>query len=67
MAVSSVASKPDGAGGLYLLYWHEDQTAELWHRIPGQPTRCLIGQQVLWKVRQEMTKRGISEDGWSPG
>ena len=67
MAVSSVATKPDGEGGTYLLYWHEDQTADLWHRIPGQPTHLLIGRQVMWKVRAELAQRGITEHGWSPG
>jgi hypothetical protein len=66
MAVSSVVTKPDGEGGTYVLYWHHDQTADLWHRLPGQPTHCLIGRQILGLVRREMARRGISEDGWSP-
>ncbi len=67
MAVSCIATKPDGGGGLYVLYMHHDQTADLWYRAAGQPTHCLIGRQILWKLRAEMTRQGISEEGWSPG
>jgi hypothetical protein len=39
VAVQAVVEKPDGQGGLYVVYFHHDQTAELQHRVPGQPTR----------------------------
>ncbi len=66
MAVLSAATKPDGDGGSYVLYLHADHSADVWHRIPGRPTYCLIGKQAMWKVRQEMAARGITEDGWTP-
>jgi hypothetical protein len=66
MAVSAVAVKPDNDGGQYLVYFHDDHTAELWHRPSGQPSRCLVGRQILGLVRREMANRGIGEDGWSP-
>jgi hypothetical protein len=67
VAIHSLATKPDGEGGAYLLYWYQDQTADLWHQVPGRPGYCLIGRQVIWKVRAEMAQHGIAEDGWSPG
>lgn len=67
MPVLSIATKPDGDGGTYVLYLHADHRADLWHRVPGRPTCCLIGKQVMWKVRREMAVHGITEDGWFSG
>jgi hypothetical protein len=66
MAVLSVATKPDGDGGTWVCYWHDDQTADVWRRIPGRSTYCVIYRQVMWKVRRQMADRGITEDGWRP-
>ena len=66
VAVQAVAEKPDGQGGLYVLYLHHDQTAELQHRIPGHIARTLIPKQIMYRVRAAMVELGIAEDGWSP-
>lgn len=66
MAVRSVATKPDGDGGTWVCYWHDDQTADVWHRVPGRGAYCVIYRKVMWKVRAEMAQRGITEDGWKP-
>jgi hypothetical protein len=69
MALAGLATKPDGSGGLYTMRWYEDQTAELWHQpVPGRPGGggCIVGRQVMWRVRAAMVERGITEDGWTP-
>lgn len=33
---------------------------------PGRPAYCLIGKQIMWKLRHAMAELGISEDGWTP-
>ena len=52
--------------GHHVMYFHHDQTAELQHRVPGQSTRTVVGKQIMWKVRAEMVRLGITEDGWTP-
>jgi len=66
MAVSAIAQKPDGAGGRYLVYLHENYQAELRHRQPGKPIQCLAGKQSMYRVRAAMATLGITEDGWTP-
>jgi hypothetical protein len=66
MAVLSAATKPDGDGRCYVLYFHADHDADVWHRFPGKPTYCLTAKQVMWKVRAELAARGVTEDGWIP-
>jgi hypothetical protein len=34
--------------------------------VPGQATRTVVGKQIMWKVRAEMGRLGITEDGWTP-
>jgi hypothetical protein len=48
------------------MYFHDDQTAELQHRILGQATRTVVYRQIIWKVRAELRVLGITEDGWIP-
>ena len=66
MPIRSVATKPDVDGGTWTLYWHEDGAAELWHRPAGKPMVCVIGRQIMYRVRAEMAERGITEEGWTP-
>ncbi len=61
-----MAEKPDGQGGRYVMYFHDDQTAELQHRVLGQATRTVVYRQIMWKVRAELRVLGITEDGWVP-
>jgi hypothetical protein len=66
MAIRSVATKADGEDGAWTLYWHEDGTAELWHRPAGRPMRCVVGRQMLYRVRAKMVELRVTEDGWVP-
>jgi hypothetical protein len=66
MALAGLATKSDGRGGLYTMRFYDDQTAELWHQLAGQMASCIVGRQVMWRVRREMERRGIGEDGWTP-
>lgn len=43
----SIAAESDGHDGTYVLYRHDKHSADLWHRVPGRPTYCLIGKQVM--------------------
>ena len=66
MTVQAVAEKPDGQGGVYVLFFHHDRHAELQHRAPGPATRTVIGKHIVWRVRAEMVAMSITEDGWTP-
>jgi hypothetical protein len=66
MPIRSVATKPDGEGGVWTLYWHEDGPAELWHRPAGRMVHCLIGRQIMYRLQAAMAERGITEDSWMP-
>jgi len=67
MAVSAVVTKPNDEGGQYILYFHGDHTADLWHHPADGQARRLITRNALGAVRREMVQRGISEEGWTAG
>jgi len=64
MPIRSVATKPDGECGAWTPRWHEDGTAELWHRPAGRTMYRLIGRQIMYRLRAAMAERGITEDSW---
>ena len=67
MAVVAVTTKPTGDGGEYKLYLHHDGTSDLWLRERhGTPAYRIAGPALLYKVREAMRERGISEDGRTP-
>jgi hypothetical protein len=66
MALAGLATKPDGTGGRYTMRFYEDHTAEMWHQPSGGQAYCLIGKQIMWRVRAAMAERGITEDTWTP-
>lgn len=54
---------PDGEGGNFVLYWRQDQTADLWHRLAGQPMR-LAHEPAGPAGSAAMAELGITDDGW---
>jgi hypothetical protein len=54
-----------GAGNGYAatsVTFHDDHTAEFWHRPSGQPSRCLVGQQILSLVRERWRGGGSARN-----
>lgn len=59
--------KPDGDGGVWRLYLHDDGRAELLHRAgPRTPSRTVVGRVDLYQVRRYLRESGIGEEGWQP-
>lgn len=65
--VVGVVCKPDGNGGVWRLYLHDDGRAELLYRAaPQTPSRTLVGRIDLYEIRRYLQEVGIGEDGWRP-